>query len=73
MELGLEMLYRARAARDCKGLRKELERELRQMLKAHPGLPMTRNNHIKVFFFQMGMPVYLAFISLYHRVKGDQR
>ena len=73
VELGLEMLYRARSARDCAGLRKELERELRQMLKAYPNMPMTRNNRIKVAFFRLGMPLYLAFISLYHRVKGDQR
>ena len=73
VELGLEMLYRSRAARDCKPIREELKKELRQMLKDHPDLPMTRNNRIKVFFFRLGMPVFLAFISVYHRINGTQR
>ena len=73
VELGFEMLYRSRVARDCKEIRKELDRELRQILKDHPNLPMTRNNRIKVFFFRMGLPVFLAFVSVYYRIKGTQR
>ena len=54
-------------------IRKELDRELRRILKDHPNLPMTRNNRIKVFFFRMGLPVFLAFVSVYYRIKGTQR
>lgn len=73
VELGFEMLYRSRVARDCGEIRKELDRELRQILKDHPNLPMTRNNQIKVCFFRMGLPVFLAFVSVYYRIKGTQR
>ena len=73
VELGMEMLYRSRAARDCKPIQKELVKELRKILKEYPNLPMTRNNRIKVFFFRLGMPVFLAFVSVYYRIKGTQR
>lgn len=73
VDLGLEILYQSRSAKDCQELRKELAVELRQMLRDYPNLPLTRNNRIKVFFFRMGMPLFVAFISVFHRLRGTQR
>ena len=73
VDLGLEILYQSRSAKDCQALRKELADEIRQMLREYPNLPMTRNNRIKVLFFRMGMPMFVAFISVFHRLRGTQR
>ena len=73
VDLGLEILYQSRNAKDCLDLRKELADEIRRMLREYPNLPMTRNNRIKVVFFRMGMPIFVAFISVFHRLRGTQR
>ena len=73
VDLGLEILYQSRDAKDCQELREELADEIRQMLRDYPNLPMTRNNRIKVLFFRMGMPIFVAFISVFHRIRGTQR
>ena len=73
VEVALEVLYRSRGVREYQPMRNDLTKELKQILKDHPNLPMTRNNRIKVFFFRLSLPVFVAFISVYHRINGTQR
>lgn len=69
VEEGLDLIYRSRNASDCDQERKQLEQEIRQMLKSESGLPFSNNTKLKIAFFKLGTPVYLAFLNLFYKLR----
>ena len=70
LEIGLELLYQSRNTASCAQIRKELDDDLRQLLRDHPNLPMSMNMKVKALFFKMGTGAFVLFFDIYHRIKA---
>ena len=63
------MLYQSRNTPSCRQMRQELDREMRQMLKEHPNLPMANSLKIKVLFYKLGTATFVLFFDAYLRTE----